>query len=295
MTKLPTSCSITIGSLALLIALAPPAGAADPSLTVDGQTFVNQGLVAVGRLPANLRDKFDETFGSSSGMAVDPASWHRTDTGYEGTVLLLPDRGYNVEGTTDYRSRLNIVKVTLTPAAAGATPLADAQQSGVAATLADSLLLTDGAGANLSGLDPESVRAAADGLPDLPQAANGHVSLDAEAIARLPDGSWFVGDEYGPYIYRFSAEGKLLSAIRPPAALIPMRNGKQDFSSNNPGPGAKKLSPEDPETGRQNNQGLEGIALTPGGKLLVAVLQSATRQDGGDSAATPPLYPRPRL
>lgn len=284
MIKLPMSCSIA--SFALLIALAPPAGATDPSITVDGQTFVNQGLVAVGRLPANLRDKFGETFGSSSGMAIDPASWHRTDTGYEGSFFLVPDRGYNVEGTTDYRSRLNVVTVTLTPAAAGAAPSADAQQTGVVATLADSLLLTDGAGANLSGLDPESVRPAADGLPDLPQASNGHVSLDAEAIARLPDGSVFVGDEYGPYIYRFSAEGKLLSAIRPPAALIPMRNGAVNFSSNNPGPGARKPSPEDPDSGRQNNQGLESVALTPSGKLLVAVLQSATRQDGGNSGAT---------
>src|SRR5262249_24928863 len=210
----------------------------------------------------------------------------RTATGYEGTVFLLPDRGYNVEGTTDYRSRLNIVRVVLTPADAVATPSGDAQQTGVAATLGDSLLLTDGAGANLTGLDPEAARAPADVLPDLPQAANGHISLDAEAIARPPDGSFFIGDEYGPYIYRFSASGQMLSAIRPPAALIPMRNGKQDFSSNNPGPGAKKPSPEDPETGRQNNQGLEGVALTLDGKLLVAVLQSATRQDGGDSGAT---------
>jgi hypothetical protein len=65
-----------------------------------------------------------------------------------------------------------------------------------------------------------------------------------------------------------------------------MRNGAENFSSNNPGAGAKKPSPEDPDTGRQNNQGLEGIALTPDGKLLVAVLQSATRQDGGYSGAT---------
>ncbi|MDA4635776.1 esterase-like activity of phytase family protein, partial [Escherichia coli] len=44
--------------------------------------------------------------------------------------------------------------------------------------------------------------------------------------------------------------------------------------------------PKDPDTGRQNNQGLEGMALTPDGKFLIAVLQSAARQDGGDSSST---------
>lgn len=281
------TCSISLACLGLLLAIDPSsAAAADASVSVDGLTFVNQGLVAVGRLPANLRDKFGETYGSSSGMAVDPATWHRTATGYEGTFLLLPDRGYNVEGTTNYRSRLNQVAVTLSPADAAATLAADAQQTGVVAKLVDSLPLSDAAGAPLTGLDPESVRAAANGLPDLPQASNGQISLDAEAIARLPDGSVFIGDEYGPYIYRFSAAGQLLSAIRPPAAVIPMRNGAVNFSSNNPSPGASKPTPEDPDSGRQNNQGLEGIALTPGGKLLVAVVQSAARQDGGDSGAT---------
>jgi hypothetical protein len=287
-TSLAKSRSIQIASLALLVALAPlPAGALDPTLAVDGRTFVNQGLVAVGRLPANLRDKFGETFGSSSGMAIDPSSWHRTATGYEGTLVLLPDRGYNAEGTTDYRPRLNTVTVKLTPADPAATLDAAAQQSGVSATLADSLLLTEASGASLTGLDPDSVRGAADGLPDLPQAINGRISLDAEAIARVADGSFFIGDEYGPYIYRFSAAGQLLSAIRPPAAFIPMRSGEENFSSNNPGgPGSQRPSPEDPDSGRQNNQGFEGVALTPDGKLLVAVLQSATRQDGGRSAAT---------
>jgi len=286
--SLANSRPVRIASLALLVALAPSAaGALDPTLTVDGQTFVNQGLVAVGRLPANLRDKFGETFGSSSGMAIDPSSWHRTATGYEGTLLLLPDRGYNVEGTTDYRPRLNTVIVRLRPADPAMTLDAAVQQSGLSATLADSLLLTEPTGTPLTGLDPDSVRGAANGLPDLPQAINGRISLDAEAIARLADGTFFIGDEYGPYVYRFSGAGQLLSAIRPPAAFIPMRNGEENFSSNNPGgPGSRKPSPEDPETGRQNNQGFEGVALTPDGKLLVAMLQSATRQDGGHSAAT---------
>jgi hypothetical protein len=44
--------------------------------------------------------------------------------------------------------------------------------------------------------------------------------------------------------------------------------------------------PANPDTGRQNNQGFEGLALTPDGKYLVAILQSATRQDGGDAPET---------
>src|SRR5262249_17882547 len=78
----------------------------------------------------------------------------------------------------------------------------------------------------------------------------------------------------------------MLSAIRPPDAFIPMRNGRAHFSSNNPGPGAEAPRPANPNTGRQNNQGFEGLTVTPGGRFLVAALQCATRQDGGTSAET---------
>jgi hypothetical protein len=78
----------------------------------------------------------------------------------------------------------------------------------------------------------------------------------------------------------------MLGAIRPPDAFIPRRNGQDNFSSNNPGPGASAPVPANPEAGRQNNQGFEGLTLTPDGKYLVAILQSATRQDGGDAPET---------
>ena len=77
------------------LAPAPPVFAAE-TVTIGNLVFVNKALVGVGRLPSDLRDKFGETFGSGSGIAVDPRSWVRTPTGYQGTLYMLPDRGYNV-------------------------------------------------------------------------------------------------------------------------------------------------------------------------------------------------------
>ncbi|ADV12302.1 esterase-like activity of phytase family protein [Mesorhizobium ciceri] len=270
-------------ALALFTALAP--ALADSTATVGG--LVNKGLVGVGRIPAAQRDKFGETFGSGSGMAIDASGWTHDTAGYRGSLWLLPDRGYNVVGTTDYRPRLNTIAIEFAPVAPGAAPAAGQEQTGVKATLADTMLLTDDKGADATGLDPlNGVRAASGDMPILPQADNGKLALDNEAIVRLPDGSMFISDEYGPNIYRFSADGHLLSATQPPAAFVPMRHGTPNFASDNPGPGAAEPDPKDPETGRQNNQGLEGMAMTPDGKFLIAVLQSAPRQDGGDSPAT---------
>jgi hypothetical protein len=266
----------------LFTALTP--ALAESTATVGG--LVNKGLVGVGRIPAAQRDKFGETFGSGSGMSIDTAGWTHDAAGYKGSLWLLPDRGYNVVGTTDYRPRLNTIGIEFAPVAPGAAPASGQEQAGVKATLADTMLLTDNKGADATGLDPlNGVRAASGDMPILPE-ANGKLALDNEAIVRLPDGSMFISDEYGPNIYRFSADGHLLSATQPPTALVPMRHGAPNFASDNPGPGAAEPDPKDPDTGRQNNQGLEGMAMTPDGKFLIAVLQSAPRQDGGDSPAT---------
>src|SRR5258708_29939051 len=268
------------------LAPAPPVFAAE-TVTIGNLVFVNKALVGVGRLPSDLRDKFGETFGSGSAIAVDSRSWVRTPTGYQGTLYMLPDRGYNVGGTTDYRARLNKLSVTLKPLDnPAAVPEAERQKS-VVATLSDTILLTDPAGESLTALDPDRIRSAANGFPDLPQASNGRVSIDTESLVLLPDGSFFIGDEYGPYLYRFSPTGRMLAAVRPPDAFLPKRNGKVHHSSDNPGPGAQAPEPRNPESGRQNNQGFEGLTLTPGGRFLVVALQSATRQHVGASPQTP--------
>ncbi len=59
------------------------------------------------------------------------------------------------------------------------------------------------------------------------------MSFDAEAIVLLPDGRFFVSDEYGPYIYRFSPQGRMPAAIRPPEGFIPRWNG-QGFRRGSP-------------------------------------------------------------
>jgi hypothetical protein len=278
-----------LGLLALLAAFAPaPAALAAGTVTIGDLVFVNKALVGVGRLPSGLRDKFGETFGSGSGIALDPKSWTRTPAGYEGVFYMVPDRGHNDgNGTIDYRARVNKLSIAFTPLDdPAAVPMTERQNS-VVAKLIDTILLTDPAGEALTGLDPDGIRRATNGLPDLPQAPNGRVSIDAESLVLLPDGGFLIGDEYGPYVYRFSSAGRLLAAIRPPQAFLPTRKGKDHFASNNPGPGGQAPDPPNPETGRQNNQGFEGLTLTPpAGKFLVVALQSATRQDGGTSPET---------
>src|SRR5262245_8689625 len=101
-------------ALTVWLALAPAARSAE-TVTIGDRVFVNKALVGVGRLPSDLRDKFGETFGSGSAIAADPKSWTRTPAGYQGSFYMLPDRGFNVTGTSDYRARINKLFITFTP------------------------------------------------------------------------------------------------------------------------------------------------------------------------------------
>lgn len=259
------------------------------TVTVNQQTFVNQGLVGVGRMSAGLKDKFGETFGSFSAFTFQPGSWQRNaDGSYSGTLFAQPDRGYNVAGTTNYVPRFNKITVAFTPAPSGFTA-----QNQVGLTLADTIKFTESDGTPMTSLDPTSAGTGTRaGLPAMPQAFNGRLSLDAEGIVVNVDGSIWVSDEYGPYIFRFTADGRLISAVRPPEAITPKRGGADSFASNNPGPGQAAPVPANPTTGRQNNQGLEGLSVSPDGRTLFALLQSATRQDGGTGGTGPRRHTR---
>ncbi len=263
-----------------------PAQPVPVTVSHNSHYFVNHGLVGVGRIPAAARDKFGETIGSFSALTYDAKSWKRNADGtYAGTFFMQPDRGYNNPGTTNWRARFFTLAINFSPAPGGA-----ATQSQVGISVTDTTLLTEANGTPFTALDTAAgaagVRAATGSLPALPQGFNGRLSIDAEGIVRLPDGTLYISDEYGPYIYKFSAAGVLQAAIRPPAAFIPQRAGADSFASNNPAPGQPAPVPLDPAVGRQNNQGLEGLTLSPDGKTLFALLQSAARQDGGTGSAS---------
>ena len=269
--------------VAMSLATSTPTVAAEAqSVTLDDATFVNKGLVGVGRVPADARDKLGDTLGGmGSGMVADVASWRRDGDTYSGVLYLLPDRGWNTEGSVDYPGRLEKFSIALKPYyGAGPVPAGAGQQAQLTLSYEDAIVFHEADGTPTTGLDANAVRKAKNGFPDMPE-ADGKITLDDEGVVRMADGSFWISDEYGPYIYHFSGDGTLLGAIQPPQALIPMRGGEENFSSNNPPAGLKGPKDKNPETGRQNNQGLEGLAMSADGKQLYALLQSATRQDGG--------------
>lgn len=278
--------TLRLGAALAGILLSSVAQGAPFTATIGGADYTVQGLVGFGRIDADVRDKFGETFGSISGLSTVAGSWVRSGESYSGTFITLPDRGFNVAGTTDYAPRINFVDFNFTPVAVNSL---NNSQDQIRLALRDTLKLYETTGngiQNLTGLDPVpggvatgGARAATLTLPELPQAFNGKLALDAEAIVPLQGGGYLISDEYGPSIYRFDNSGQFIGALPIPASLRPVRNGANDYSSNNPGAGQPTPTPTNPTAGRQNNQGLEGMSLAPDGKTLIAVLQSAAIQD----------------
>ncbi len=167
----------------------------------------------------------------------------------------LTDRGPNVDGRTpnekvipvpDYHPQIAKLK------------LAD----GVA-TVERSITLHGSDGSPLVGLvEPHANTGEAlvdlKGTP-LPTSDYG---VDPEGLAATLDGTFWVSDEYGPYIIHFDANGKELERLSPFDGTLP-----QELSLRGP------------------NQGMEGLTITPDGNMLVGIMQSAIQTPGLQGAA----------
>src|SRR5262249_19201659 len=249
----------------------------------EGATFVNKGLVGVARIPSTAVDEFGETLGGiGSGMAHDLKKWKKRDEGtYTGRLYMIADRGWNTQGTVDYHARLQRFDIKLAPFY-GPGPTSQDQ---LTVRYRNSIILYPWGGQAHTGLDPSGVRPPFFSNPELPIGPNGHVSFDGEGVVHVGDGTVWVSDEYGPYIYHYTLQGTLLDVIGPPDACIPMRkdaagNLVENFSANSPPRGT--INPPNlgnPLSGRQNNQGFEGLAMSPDRNKLFVLLQSALIQD----------------
>ena len=263
----------------------------------NGKTYTYHQLAGYGLVPSRSRDKFGDTLGGfGSSIAIDSTSWKKAGTNsYSGTLWGLPDRGWNTNGTLNYQNRLHKFDIVLNLAS-------NSSDSGPSApnlhlTYQDSILFTGPDGQPTTSLDPSFTGPYLNypGFPELPSATypgdgfggsgsgGKRISVDSEGIVLGLNGTFWVSDEYGPYIYQLSARGQIIQAIRPPDAFIPHRNGTASFSADSPPLYDADLEPipADTTTGRNNNQGLEGLTASPDGKRLYALLQSALDQEGG--------------
>jgi hypothetical protein len=89
---------------------------------------------------------------------------------------------------------------------------------------------------------------------------------DSEGLAALPDGTFWVSDEYGPYITHFDANGYELGR------LTPYRNSPDNAHHKVVGYLPAELAY------RVKNKGMEGLTVTPDGSTLVGIMQSALQQ-----------------
>ncbi|HUQ55435.1 esterase-like activity of phytase family protein [Lentzea sp.] len=84
--------------------------------------------------------------------------------------------------------------------------------------------------------------------------------IDIESVTRGADGTYWMGDEFGPYLLHFDRAGRLLA---PPAPL--------------PGVRAPENPAGDPNLG--GSKGFEGITLSPDGRTINALLEGTVAGD----------------
>lgn len=208
--------------------------------------------LARARIPGDARDKSgldtpleDGTPAETLGGFGSAIAW----TGSGDRYVAAVDRGPH-DGATSFADRVQWFDFVLDARADG----------GLAATLVATTLLVDENGRTLTGRsDAYDENAPERGL-----------RFDAEGVRVSRRGSLYVSDEYGPWIVEFSSEGRMLRRF-----AVPERFRVRHLGS------SKEESIAGNDVGRVTNHGFEGLAASPDGSTLFALLQHPLIQDGG--------------
>ena len=257
------------------------------TIIVNGTQLTVKELAGVGRLPSNLRDAFGETFGSISGLVADPSQLappHRRQLHRHLPRRTRPrlqrgrhDRLHGAHQPAGHPLQARGQRYQR-PAAEPDRADADALHAAVRDTERRARCRS-AASTPCPAAWPPVVRVSCTGWPELPQAYNGKLTLDAEGIVILRDGSRLISDEYGPSIYRFSRAGRLIGALPVAASVRPIRNSVTDYSSNNPTAGQPAPAPANPTLRPQQQPGLRGPE--PVARWQDAVRRTAKRRAPG--------------
>lgn len=220
------------------LALAAPALAHDnasgTTTSISIKTY-RQDLKPIGRIGTTT------VTGDGYGSAVAAVP------GRSDEVYGLTDRGPNVDGPDD-------TKIEAYPSFAPA--IGKFRLRNGKATLLKKITLSAKDGTPYNGLvntvaDTGETITKLDGTV-LPKSPNGY---DSEGLVALRDGTFWVSDEYGPFITHFDSRGRAISRFSPYDGSLPTE---------------LKL--------RTPNKGMEGLTITPDGKTLVGIMQSALTQ-----------------
>jgi hypothetical protein len=205
--------------------------------------------------------------------------------------LALPDRGPNakaynsaVDDTTSYIPRFHTLHLSLAPSDPGSVLPFTLTPMLIDTTLLSSrmpLVYGTGAGVGLGSGAPalnaidhtHYFSGRSDNFhPARPSTDPRNGRLDPEGIRVSADGRRvYVSDEYGPYVYEFERRsGRRVRALAIPdnlAVAVQSAQGDTEIAGNT--------------SGRVANKGMEGLAITPSGRMLVGVMQAPLIQDGG--------------
>jgi len=244
------------------------------TVSFNGASYLNKGLVGVGSFSSSAIDGLGDTLGSFSSFKVDTNTWRKNaDGSYAGSLYTLPDRGYNVAGLIDYAARIQKFDLAFTPDYTTNT----VGQTQLTLTFKGTTKITDFNGNATTAVNPTGTTLS--GFTNVPTASVGGITkftVDGEGLAIRADGSFYISDEYGASIYHVSKTGQMQGVITPVQALIPQfsNSAYTGFTTE-----SAAIATGIQTGGRRDNQGMEAVDITPDGKFLVSMLQSATRQD----------------
>ncbi len=243
--------TLTVGTRALLVggltlagaATAVPAQAAHP-FDPAKQTSVSLRVYTERVRPIGTAGGV-RVSGDGFGSAVAPVPGHQNQ------VYGLTDRGPNVDGPDG-------TKIEPFPGFAPAIGRVTLKNGKAELVKRITLRAKDGTPYN-GQVDPQA--STGETITDLagrvlPTSGYGY---DSEGLVALKNGTFWVSDEYGPFITHFDRRGRAISRLSPYDGTLP-----------------RELALRTP------NRGMEGLTITPDGKTLVGIMQSAlTQADAG--------------